>query len=87
MTDDLRPMSVAEVVAQLTCADGTRIVSENQVKRYLRDKIWPGRKIGHRWVMTPADLRAALDIHYSEPQKPQALPASGLSPRSRTRLI
>ena len=84
--DSLEPLSIAEVVAQLTCADGTRTVSEDQVKRYLRDKVWPGRKIGHKWVMTRSDLRDALEIHYSAPRTPAPLPTSGLSPRSRSRL-
>ncbi|QAY17651.1 excise [Gordonia phage Marteena] len=88
MTDvleDLRPLSIPEVVAQLTASDGTRLVSEEQVKRYLRQRRWPGCKVGHRWAMTRAQIQQALDIESRAARAPRQPPASGVSPRSRTR--
>ncbi|MCX2753118.1 hypothetical protein [Gordonia sp. 4N] len=83
--DDLRPLSVPEVVALLTASDGTKLVSEEQVKRYLRQQRWPGCKVGHRWAMTRSQIQQALDIESRKARAPQKPPASGVSPRSRTR--
>ncbi|MGC5249560.1 hypothetical protein ACPXB3_21855 [Gordonia sp. DT219] len=79
---DIRPLSIPEVVSLLTAEDGTRLVSEEQVKSYLRQKRWPGCKVGHRWVMTRAQVQEALDIESTTARKPRPLPASGISPRS-----
>lgn len=81
---DIRPLSIPEVVDLLTANDGTRLVSEDQVKSYLRQKRWPGCKVGHRWAMTRAQVQEALDIESTTARKPKPLPASGISPQSRT---
>lgn len=81
---DIRPLSIPEVVDLLTANDGTRLVSEDQVKSYLRQKRWPGCKVGHRWAMTRAQVQEALDIESTTARKHKPLPASGISPQSRT---
>jgi excisionase family DNA binding protein len=57
-------------------------VTRDWLARRLNEKKLPGRKFGRRWLLTDADLQAALDNAYSAPTTPRPDP-SGLSPRSR----
>lgn len=83
--DDLRPLSISEVVQLLKPADGSRGPSEKYVRERLGQRKWPGVKLGNRWHMTRAQVQQALDIESTTANTPRPRP-SGLSKRSRAKL-
>lgn len=51
----------------------------------LRDRTFPGRKIGRKWRVTEQDFQEALESTYT-PAKPKATDPAGLTKTSRRRL-
>lgn len=49
--------------ARLTVADAARILdrSTEQVRRYLREGVLPGERIGNQWFIEDADLQQMLE--------------------------
>ena len=82
--DDLKPLSIDEVVALLQPSDGSRGVSTKFVVNRLQARKWPGVKLSNKWHMTRAQVQKALDIESTSPHQVSARP-SGLSRRSRAK--
>jgi hypothetical protein len=73
---NIRTHSVEKAVARIGAPSRRWLIER------LRDRRFPGRKIGREWRMTDEDIEAAIDLCKNDPQV-VARP-TGLTPRSRT---